>query len=214
MQKFLTTLAALAALSACTNPPPVAPMTDSGTPDMTDAGTTVDPCAAPVPDTAHPYGTSVGRSFRPLTLENCDGSGLYSFYGDNEWCEPDHRLTVVSIAGVWCVPCQMETAQFESRITAAYAGRGVRLIQVVVDGPVRGGGATLGDCQGWVSRYGLTNTELLDSGGAMTGPFFPSGSLPSTIIIDEEGIIRFYEDGVSVGLSTLTAEIDSLLAEP
>lgn len=213
MPKLVTTLAALAALSACTNPPPAMPMSDAGTPEMTDAGM-VDPCAAPAPDPAHPYGTSINRMFRQLNLENCDGSGIYSFYGDNQWCEPGHRLTLVSIAAVWCVPCQMESAQLTDQITEVYRDQGLRVVQIVVDGPVRGGGAIMEDCTGWVSRYGLTNVELLDSGGAMTGPFFPSGALPSTIIVDDEGIIRFYEDGVSVGLSTLRAEIDALLAEP
>ena len=203
---------AVLALVGCTNTPPVMMGTDAGPVPGTDAP--IDPCAAPTPPVTAPYGTAAGRSFRPFTLEACDGSGPYSFYGDNQWCEPGHRLTLVSIAAVWCVPCQTESAQLTDVITEPFRDRGVRVIQVIVDGPVRGGGAVISDCTGWVSTYGLTNVELFDNGGAVTGVYFPSGSLPSTIIVDEEGIIRFYEDGVSVGLSTLTATLEALLAEP
>lgn len=213
MRNDLAVLTVLA-FAGCTNAPPAMMMgTDAGPVPMTDAPPS-DPCAAPTPPATAPYGTNVGRSFRPLTLENCDGSGPYSFYGDNQWCEPDHRLTLVSIAGVWCVPCQMESEQLTDFITEPYRSRGVRVIQIIVDGPIRYAGAVMSDCTGWVDTYGLTNVELIDSGGAMTGPFFPSGSLPSTIIIDDEGIIRFYEDGASVGLSTITSTLEMLLAEP
>jgi hypothetical protein len=205
--------AGLLALAGCSNAPPAMMIgTDAGPLPMVDAP--VDPCAAPIPPATAPYGTSAGRSFRPFTLENCDGSGPYSFYGDNQWCEPTHRLTLISIAAVWCVPCQMESALLTDAITEPYRDRGVRVIQILVDGRTRGGGAVMADCTGWVSTYGLTNVELLDSGGAETGRYFPSGSLPSTIIVDDEGIIRFYEDGVRVGLTTLTATLDALLAEP
>lgn len=211
MRTALSVLA-IAALAGCNNTPPVTPGTDAGPIVMTDTGPG-DPCAAPTPPATAPYGTAAGRSFRDFTLNNCDGSGAYTFYGDNEWCEPDHRLTVVSIAAVWCVPCQMESAQLTANVTEPYRDRGVRVVQILVQ-DLSGGDATMTDCTNWVTRFGLTNTELLDPGGEVTNIYFPDNALPSTIIIDEEGIIRFYENGASVGLATLTATIESLLAEP
>lgn len=211
MHKAISMVGLLGALVGCQSAPPPVMGTDAGPIVMADAPG--DPCAAPVPPATAPYGTSVGRSFRPFTLQNCDGSGPYAFYGDNQWCEPTHRLTLVSIAARWCVPCQIESEQLTDQITEYYRDQGVRVIQILVDGEVRGGGATMADCEAWVATYGLTNVELLDSGGAETGRYFPSGSLPSTIIVDDEGIIRFYEDGVSVGLSTLRATIEAILAE-
>lgn len=212
MRSTLVSILAVVALGGCNNPPPAMMGTDSGPIVVDDAP--ADLCAAPTPPPTAPYGTSVNRSFRPFTLENCDGSGPYDFYGDNQWCQPTHRLTLVSIAAVWCVPCQMESALLTDAITEPYRDRGVRVIQIIVDGPTRGGGAVFSDCTGWVDTYGLTNVELFDNGGEVTGVYFPTGSLPSTIIVDDEGIIRFYEDGVSVGLATLTATLDALLAEP
>jgi hypothetical protein len=41
--------------------------------------------------------------------------------------------------------------------------------------------------------------------------YWPDGSLPATLIIDDEGIIRFYESGAMDGLDSLTAALDGLL---
>ncbi len=179
---------------------------DSGTGGGTDGGAVdapVDTCTAP----EGPYGTSTGRVLEPFTLQQCDGTD-YSFY-NQDWC--DSTLTVISIAAGWCGPCIVESSQLTERVTEAYRDQGVRVIQILVqDEDFRA--PTLSYCEGWVDRFGLTNIELIDP-DQITQIYFPGNSLPSTIIVDSEGVIRFRENGASEGLVSLTSKLDELLAE-
>jgi hypothetical protein len=168
-------------------------------------------CGAPVLSGPDIFGSSEGTYFPDVTIPQCDGTP-YSFYND-EYCAESHRFTVVSIAALWCVPCQEESRQLAARISAPYADRGVRLLQVIVDGTPPGSSFTPAQCQQWVTTYGLVNTELMDPGSLIVGSSFPSGSLPSTLIVDENGLIRYREDGATPNLVTLTTALDSLLAE-
>jgi hypothetical protein len=116
--KTLVYAFALSVLAGCSG---------SGAASMTpavDAGSTpVDSGAGPA-DTgatpaetypAGPYGSSVGRLFRPFTLTACNREGdeaQWRFDGPEFFTS---QLTVISIAAAWCVPCQRETAQIEAR---------------------------------------------------------------------------------------------------
>lgn len=153
------------------------------------------------------YGATVGRNLRPFTLKTC-GEDEYSFYND-AFC--DSTLTVVSIAAGWCGPCMQESAIMDDLITQAYADRGVRVIQILIQDEVYAE-PSQSFCEGWVDRYGLTNIELRDP-TQVTNVFFPDGSLPSTIIVDNQGVIRFRENGVSNELINLRNKLDELLAE-
>lgn len=157
---------------------------------------------------SEPYGVSVGRKLEPFTLQNCADGSEYSFYND-QYCESS--FTVISIAAGWCPPCIMESTQLTERVTEAYRDQGVRVIQILTqtdtyDAP------SLAYCEGWVSRFGLTNIELIDP-SQITQIYFPGNSLPSTIIVDSEGVIRFRENGATEGLVSLTSKLDELLAE-
>lgn len=186
-------------------------------------------CANHIPDPTHnpadpPFGTLVGRSFGDLlgtgsadfTLNDCNGNPHTFYSGD--YCEPSHTFTVISIAAGWCMPCQYESSQFTAQVVDVYGPLGVRVIQILVQDP-SGNPPDGAFCNGWVSTYGLSvtpdasgrgNYELIDP-GQITNPFFPSGSLPSSIIIDANGIIRYYEDGTTESLVGLTSELDRLL---
>jgi hypothetical protein len=158
---------------------------------------------------AAPYGTSVGRKFEPFTLQQCNGTP-YDFVNE-EFCAPDHQLTLISIAAGWCNPCIIESMQLEEEINERYAGMGVRVIQIITQDP-EFRAPTLEFCQQWVDRFGLTNVEVIDP-EQITNIYFPDNALPSTIIVDEEGTIRYRENGASDGLISLRAKIDELLAE-
>ena len=154
------------------------------------------------------FGTRVGGTLEPFTLDSCTEDGEYSFYNE-EWC--DSSLTVISIAAGWCPPCIVESRELTDRVTEAYRDRGVRVIQVLVqDEEYRAPDITY--CEEWVDRFGLTNIELIDPTG-VTQIYFPGNSLPSTIIVDNEGTIRFRENGATEGLVSLTNELDDLLEE-
>jgi hypothetical protein len=160
-------------------------------------------CGAP----PAPYGSSVGTKLEPFTLQRCDGSD-YSFY-NADYCVA--KLTVLSIAAGWCGPCVAETMQLTEQITEPYRDRGVRVIQILSQDQMYRA-PTLAYCSDWVDTFGLTNVELIDP-AQVTSIYFPGGSLPATVIIDNEGTIRFREYGVSSGLASLRARLETMLAE-
>jgi hypothetical protein len=189
------------ALTACGTSPP-ADDGDAGTIMLEDSG--ADTCNGP----GEPYGTSMGRNFRPFTLNRCDGTS-FSFYGsEGGYCES--TFTVLTMAAGWCGPCIVESQQLEAEIVDGYADRGVRVVQVLIqDENYEAPSAEF--CQGWVDRFGLSNPVVMDP-TQITQIYFPAGSLPATLIVDREGVIRHREYGTSTGLRTITAALDALLA--
>lgn len=160
-------------------------------------------CSAP----ESPYGTRVGAILEPFTLETCDGDD-YSFYNE-EFC--DATLTVVSIAAGWCPPCIRESMELTETITEPYGELGVRVIQVLTQDESYSE-PTRSFCSAWVNTYDLTNVELIDP-TQLTAIYFPGNSLPATIIVDRNGMIRFRENGATEGLVTLRSALDELLEE-
>ena len=207
--RFLIILTFLAA--ACSGDDDSMPMieTDAGGEQDTSTGEDQDaagpeyPCEYPGP----PYMTGEGRTFEPFTLNQCDGTS-YDFV-NQEFC--DSSMTVISIAAGWCQPCIIESTQLTEQITERFRDDGVRVIQILVQNEMFLE-PTPEFCVNWVERFGLTNIELLDP-AQLTNIYFPSDSLPATIIVDREGIIRFRENGATEGLISLRTKIEQLLAE-
>ena len=212
VQAFLVAMLAVACTdgsNAMTSAPPEedVALDPVGEPDAQVAvGTSVDGmCAA-----EGPYGVVEGRTFRPFTLTNCADGEDFSFY-NADYCESDTVLTVLSIAAGWCPPCIAESRQLTAQITEPYRSRGVRVIQAVVQ-KADFSAPDLAFCREWVDRFGLTNIEVLDPDGVLQ-VYFPGDSLPSTVIVDNKGVIRFRENGASEGLITLRTKLDELLLE-
>ncbi len=160
-------------------------------------------------DPGGPYGTSVGSNFLPFTLPQCDGTP-FAFYGEQEgFCEA--RFTVLTMSAGWCGPCRAEAEQMQRQLVDAYADQGVRVVvSVIQDNDYREPDGLF--CQSWVDQYGLTNPVVYDV-AQETGIYFPAGSLPANLIVDSEGVIRHREYGATVGLETIRAALDRLLAE-
>lgn len=151
------------------------------------------------------FGTDVGKSFEGFTLQQCDGSD-FNFYND-QFCDESHTITVLSIAAEWCAPCREESRQLRDRILLPFEERGLRIVQVVVQNASYGP-PDLDLCNRWVAAHNLEGViEVIDPDG-LTSPFFPSGSLPSTAIIDETGAIVFRENGASPNLVTLSSAVE------
>jgi hypothetical protein len=215
-----TSFAAMAFLAACGGTPPTTTENDTGVTVPVDTGTAAT-CGnhIPNPSAGDPdYGTLVGRSFREFSsaLSDCNG-GSHTFY-DSDFCDSTTTYTVVSIAAGWCHPCQMESAILTDNVVSVYGPHGVRVIQLLVQDPnYQQPNAAF--CNQWVSTYGLSvvpdgagfgNYELLDP-AQVSNVYFPDGALPSTLIIDNHGVIRFHENGASESLASLTSELDRLL---
>jgi len=189
--------------------------TDAGT-VVADTGVVATPDAGVTPPAetypAGPYGSRVGALFRPFTLTACNREGAeaqWSFDGPDFFTS---QLTLISISAAWCVPCQRESAQMEAELVARYAGRGVRIVQLLVQNVDRSA-ISAPTCRAWATRYGLSFPELMDP-MFITQPFVPNTAFPGNIIVDRCGRIRWREYGSENGLTSMRTAIDEVLADP
>jgi thiol-disulfide isomerase/thioredoxin len=192
----------------------VTPPADAGT-VVADVGTTPPADTGVTPAETYPagpYGSSVGRRFRPFTLTACNREGdeaTWRFDGPEFF---SNQMTVISIAAAWCVPCQREAAQIEEQIIQRYAGQNVRFVQLLVQN-VDGSAITAPTCRSWVTRYGITFPELMDP-AFVTQPFVPMTAFPGNLIVDRCGTIRWRQYGAETGLTSIRTAIDEVLADP
>ncbi len=205
MRSVALTGVVLFAIAGCGGTPPATTMDDAFTPQP-DAGPTT--LCENVP--TENFGSREGRALENFTLPQCNNVD-YSLYNE-DFCDPDHTLTVINIAAEWCAPCIEESRQLTDLVVRPYAPRGVRVIQIIIQNADYGP-PDLDLCNRWVARFNLTeNIEVIDPAGVTAGAF-PSGLLPSTVILDETGTIIHREDGAAPGLVTLRAELDAALEE-
>jgi hypothetical protein len=187
-------------LIGCPTPAPV---------EITDASMSSDtPMGAPLCSAVptNNIGTSVGTNFEGFTLQLCDGTD-FNFYSEERFCAEPHSLTVLSIAAEWCAPCREESRQLRDRIVLPYGDRGVDVVQVIVQNASYGP-PDLALCNRWVTQHNLEGVyEVIDPTG-VTSPFFPTGSLPETALIDETGRIVYREAGATPQLASLRSAID------
>lgn len=214
--------------------------TDTGTDSGTDTAPGVDAPEEDVPmeqelDLSQfqcqwegPYGVVENATIRPVGtmsefgLMSCDGSRVR--LPDATMCTS--RFTIISIAAEWCGPCHNETSQFRDAIIANYDSADVHLVQVLTQ-DADGNPSTPDLCQRWksgaalawgtqfipeIQRHMLQHEVWIDPAQVL-GAFFPTNSLPATIIIDNTGTIRHYETGADAGLNSLRSALDRLLAE-
>ncbi|HEY4014282.1 MAG TPA: hypothetical protein VGM06_13150 [Polyangiaceae bacterium] len=187
----------LAAGTACSSSKmPAGALPDDGVSDAggtmpTPAPTTIDGFPYPSP----PYGRSQrslpipGSRIQPfqfLGYKNGDptqGLQTISLLDYYDPCGRRIKLLHISVAAVWCTPCNEETAAV-TMAQATITGEGVAMLQALDDGPVQGTGATQGDLDRWVAKYTPTFSEVLDPGLANLGSFFPAAEVPWNADID------------------------------
>ncbi len=182
---------------------------DTGAPEA-DAGAAPADTGPSYP--AGTYGSSVGALLRPFQLTACNREGEeanWDFAGNGFF---GARLTLISIAAGWCVPCQNETMQIEREVVQRYADRGVRVVQLLVQNPDRSA-VTPAFCRTWANRYNLTIPELMDP-TFITQPFVPNTAFPGNVIVDNCGRIRWREYGSDRGLASIRNAIEEVLADP
>jgi hypothetical protein len=98
-------------------------------------------------------------------------------------CSKRYALLRISVAAVWCVPCNEETAALVAD-QATLASDRVVVIQALGDGPTMGTGATQGDLTTWVTKYKPPFTEMLDPNLMNLGSFFDASEIPWNCDID------------------------------
>jgi hypothetical protein len=159
-----------------------------------------------------PYGSSVGRRVQPFALTACNRSGADATWRFDQADFFTSDVTVVLLVTGWSVPDQMLSRELEGEVVRSYAGRRVRLVQVLAQDANRQP-ADVSFCNTWVARYALTIPVLIDPTNTL-GVYNRIGAFPVTLVVDRSARLRYLEYGVSQGLTGLHAQIDDVLANP
>jgi hypothetical protein len=129
---------------------------------------------------------SIMRNFKFLGYPNGDSSmGLQPVQMADYYdpCQKRYSLIHLTVAAVWCAPCNAETTAMVAA-KAQLDGQRVLILQALDDGPTQGTGATQGDLDRWVARYSPKFTEVLDPSLQNLGGFFNAAAVPWNCDID------------------------------
>jgi len=222
-------LAAIAGAAACssggstTAPPPAQatcdPCDDAAyNPTTPLSGHDTNPDGFPYPNPAGGYGHnvrtgpkspgSVMQNFKFLGYPNADRSkgiqtvALADYYDP---CSRRYKLIHLSVAAVWCGPCNQETSDLVAA-KAQLDAEQVVLVQALDDGPSHAVPATVTDLNNWVIDHGSNFTEMLDPGLQNLGGFFLAQAVPFNADIDPRDM-ELIDTGDGYA-GTVAAEID------
>jgi thiol-disulfide isomerase/thioredoxin len=115
-------------------------------------------------------------------------------------------VAVLNFWGSWCVPCRVETPEFQA-VHAEVADRGVQFLGIDVKDQRQLATA-------FVERLGVAYPSVFDPRGEVALAFrgFPANVVPSTILLDRAGRVAAVYTGQVRGEDLRTA-VELLLAE-
>ena len=117
------------------------------------------------------------------------------------------QVVVVNVWGSWCGPCR-EEAQYFSKVSKQYEGKGVRFVGVDVKETDKQ------FAQAFVNRFAITFPSLYDPRGEVALAFrdYPANAIPSTIVLDPRGRVAAVYTG-TVAQEDLRKVLDRLQKE-
>jgi peroxiredoxin len=182
--------------SAISPAPEVTPPSISPTPQVQPTPTTENitlPSPTPSPSVPSPSQTTleIGKPAPDFELIDLDGKAvtLSSFRG---------QPVLINFWGTWCLPCLKELP-FWQEINKNWTDKG--LVFLSVDN-----GETKGKVQSFIQLYGYTFRVLVDpEGEASIG--YGIRSLPTTVLVDRDGIVQYILRGPFPNVQTIEQEV-------
>ncbi|SEM01110.1 Thiol-disulfide isomerase or thioredoxin [Blastococcus sp. DSM 46786] len=115
-------------------------------------------------------------------------------------------VAVINFWGSWCVPCRVETPEFQA-VHADVADRGVQFLGIDVKDQRQLAIA-------FIEELGVAYPSVFDPRGEVAMAFrgFPANVVPSTILLDRDGRVASVYTGQVRG-EDLRAAVELLLAE-
>jgi peroxiredoxin len=133
-----------------------------------------------------------------FTLRTLDGSNLRLH-------EQRGRVVLINFWATWCGPCRQEMPLL-NQLFQKYRGSGFTLLGINVDEDGR-------KAQAVAKQLGLAFPVLLDADKAVSQRY-ELASMPSTLLIDRDGRVRYLHKGYQAGYETLyEKQIRELLKE-
>jgi AhpC/TSA family len=190
----------LAATLACgggkgSTPPPAGAMTGGDSSAGQGAGGSTNPDGYPYPSPPGGFGKiarmppNPGAIIENFTFQgypNGDPSqGLQQIHMSDYYdpCGKRYKLIHLSVAAVWCTPCNQETDEIVLA-KSQFDAQGVVMLQALDDGPSLNIPATRGDLDRWVASHHVNFTEMLDPGLDNLHGFFLAAAVPWNADID------------------------------
>ncbi|MBN1956368.1 MAG: TlpA family protein disulfide reductase [Anaerolineae bacterium] len=112
------------------------------------------------------------------------------------------RVVLLNFWATWCEPCKAEMPIFQS-LYESYGGDDFVVVLIAL-------GDEPGEVAEYVDGHGYTFVSLVDSDGTMERTY-GIDTLPSTLLIDQAGVLRNFRLGPVHDEATLLAEISPLL---
>lgn len=142
--------------------------------------------------------TMVSRSAPDFTLPSAAGANL-------RLQEQRGRVVMINFWATWCGPCRREMPQL-NRLYGKYRSAGFVLLGVNVDEDPR-------NAVGVSSKLGLDFPVLFDKDQRVSR-LYDLGTMPSTVLIDRDGRVRYIHLGYKDGFEdTYDKQIAELLRE-
>ena len=116
------------------------------------------------------------------------------------------KVVIVNLWASWCGPCRAEMPAIQ-KLYEANKDRGLEVL--AVNSTFQD---TETDARAFIQNLNLTLPVLLDKDGAVSRRYLLR-ALPSTFIIDRQGLIRAVLVGGPVSKAVLQTKIESLLSE-
>ena len=133
-----------------------------------------------------------------FTLRTLDGPNL-------RLQEQRGRVVLVNFWATWCGPCRLEMPHL-NRLYEKYRAAGFTLLGVNIDEDAR-------NAAGLSAKLGLKFPVLLDTDKKVSR-LYDLGTMPSTVLIDRDGRVRFVHLGYKDGYETIyEKQIRDLLKE-
>jgi thiol-disulfide isomerase/thioredoxin len=123
----------------------------------------------------------------------------------SSWSSTSARgsVLVVNFWASWCGPCRAEQPEL-SQLARAYRGRGVQFIGINVR-------ESRGAAESYVEEFQIPYPSLFDQ-AALNAARLQAFALPSTFILDREGVVAYRLTGKTT-VPILSARLDRLLAQ-
>jgi peroxiredoxin len=133
-----------------------------------------------------------------FTLKSAEGRNL-------RLQEQRGQVVLVNFWASWCGPCKQEMPHL-NRLYDKYRASGFTLLAVNIDDDARHGAAT-------AAKWGLRFPVLLDADKTVT-KLYDLGAMPSTVLIDRDGRVRYLHRGYREGVEdTYERQIRELVKE-